>query len=183
MRRALCGLAAAVVVITAFGDVHGGDWFRRTWDGVKTDWRRNNAWPEPFNYVDRDAAVAPFAVMIAKGWQVQHTLGAHHFDPETSALTELGKAKVEWILTQAPAQHRTVFVEQTLNAEETAARMTAVQSFAVHVTPAGTRPEVYSTSLRGRLMPADEIYMLQKGYQDSIPQPRLPAASTGEESP
>ena len=44
------------------------------WHRVHVDWHRNNAWPEPFNLVDREAVRVPLATMVDRGWQLQNTI-------------------------------------------------------------------------------------------------------------
>ena len=89
MRHSFAPLAlATAIAIVAGGAAKAEDIFTWTGHAVARDFARNNHWPEPFMYQDRDAVVRPFAVMIAKGWQVQNTLSEHHFQPDNSRLAD-----------------------------------------------------------------------------------------------
>jgi hypothetical protein len=179
MRRNV--VAAMVLVLGLCASAQADGWFRQLWHNVRTDCARNNAWPEPFNHVDHEAATAIFDVQIAKGMQVQNTLGAYHFDSETGQITEAGKLKVEWILTKAPARNRTVYVERGLTQDVTSARMQSVRGYSTRFTPTGMTADFFETTLPPRRSPADPIVGEQKGFADTAPQPRL-AAPTGDTS-
>ena len=69
---------------------------------VKSDWHRNNMWPQPFIYADRAAVCLPFAIQVNNGWRMQNTIGDAYFDNATQELTVAGQAKVKWIVQQAP---------------------------------------------------------------------------------
>ncbi|MGH7139833.1 MAG: hypothetical protein ACREHD_29185, partial [Pirellulales bacterium] len=95
--------------------------------GLRAEWfhswrrgaDRNRCWPAPFLEPDRMAARAPFAVMINNGWRTQNTLGDDHFDTDTGLLNEAGELKVREILAYSPPEHRTVFVLQARDEQET----------------------------------------------------------------
>ena len=65
------------------------------WDRVHVDWHRNNAWPEPFNLVDRAAVKTPIAVMVDRGWQLQNTIPDQLFNAETQELTRRRRTESE----------------------------------------------------------------------------------------
>ncbi len=176
MRRNV--VAAMVLVLGLSATAQAEGWFRQLWHTVTTDCYRNNAWPEPFNHVDRQAATAIFDVQIAKGMQVQNTLGAYHFDSDTGQITDAGKLKVEWILTKASARSRTVYVERGLTQEDTAARLQSVRGFSARFSPTGMTADVFETTLPPRRSPADPIVGEQKGFADTMPQPRLAAPTS-----
>lgn len=165
---------AAVVLSCLAGSAHA-DWFHRMWSSMRTDFRRNNAWPYTFVYDDIQAANAPFDVMIYNGWRVQNTLGPHYFEEGTTDLTEAGKLKIQWIMTEAPEQFRTVFVERSNNRAVTAARIEAVRLAATESLPEGVEAEVVETNLPARGTPAEYINTVNEKYKASMPDPRLPA--------
>jgi len=139
------------------------------------DFKRNNCWPSPFMAPDRQAVRAPFVVMVHNGWRRQNILGEYHFSPDNGELTEAGKLKIQWILTQAPKQHRIIFVHQAQNAEETAARIDAVQQLAAQLAPANELPEVVATHLNEAGWSADKIDRDNRDfYEKTAPKPPLP---------
>ena len=98
------------------------------WNKMAADWHRVHCWPKPFDRADRTALQAPFSTMKNNGWRRQTTLGEHHFNWETEELNHAGNGQLRWILTQAPLNRRTVYVQQGKTATSTAARVDSVKS-------------------------------------------------------
>ena len=69
-------------------------------------------------------------------------------------LTEAGRIKIRWILTEAPQHHRTIYVQKAADAEVTAARIDNVQQLAAQMQPEGTLPLVLETGVPVRGWPA-----------------------------
>jgi hypothetical protein len=150
------------------------------WGDVHTGWHRNNEWPEPFVERDRDAAVAPFLVMIANGWQKQNLIGENYFDENTGSLTLAGRDRIRSILRNAPTEHRTVYVERDLNENVTAMRMDEVQRAVALMQPSGPLPDVLASDMVASGRPAAIVSAEIKGYETSVPTPRLGSkASSG----
>jgi hypothetical protein len=141
--------------------------------------KRNNFWPEPFVYADRQAAREPFVAMVSNGWQRQNTLGDHHFDEQTGALTEAGRLKVLWILNEAPEQHRNIFVHRAATSQETLVRMQAVEQLVVHAVSSGPLPPVFETSRPEDLSPAERVDTVWKKFIQGTPEPKLPSSMGG----
>lgn len=173
MRRIGTTLIAGLLLTAAAGTVQAG-WWQRLVHSVRTDFHRNNEWPYTFVYADREAAFAPFEVMTYNGWRVQNTLGDHHFDAATGALTEAGRIKVQWIVTQAPEEYRTIYVQRAESSAVTVDRLEAVREVALAAAPEGMTPEIAETSIAPRGTPADYIDNVGRKYSDSMPAPRLP---------
>jgi hypothetical protein len=117
--------------------------------------------------------------MIHNGWRMQNTLAAHHFREGTMELTEAGKLKVLWIVTEAPAQHRTIYVERASHPQVTAGRIQNVQIIAAGSSMEGVSPPVFETGIPARGWPADQIDATTRKWYDSAPSPRLPDRSGG----
>jgi hypothetical protein len=168
-------LAAALCVCPLAGATEVQNFF----NSCKQDFRRNNAWPEPFIWPDRAAACAPFGVMIHNGWRMQNTLAAHHFREGTDELTEAGKLRVLWIVTEAPPQYRTIYIERADNAEITGGRIRNVSIAAQGLSMDGVAPPVMATGVAARGWPADQIDATTRRWYDTAPDPRLPDRSGG----
>lgn len=150
-------------------------------ESMARDTKRNNCWPQPFVCPDRQAVRAPFVVMVNNGWRRQNILGDYHFESETGELTEAGKLKVRWILTQAPQQHRVVFVSRAQSPAETSARIDSVEQLAVQFTPPGQEPAVMETHLTAAGWPADQIDKLNREFFEKTSiSPRLPEKVEGQ---
>jgi hypothetical protein len=153
------------------GIVEGTKAFCRS---VARDTKRRNCWPEPFTRPDRYAVRSPFGVMVENGWRRQNLLGEHHFVAQGTELTEAGRMKVRWILTEAPAQHRTIYVQRAIKSDVTAARIDTVQQLAAELLPEGALPLVLETSIPVRGWPASRADMIGRKFDASTPDPRLP---------
>ena len=172
LRRAIA--SAAVIGLVATVAPVNADW-NSFWTGVERDRVRNNCWPEPFISIDRQAARAPISMMVAKGWQRQNLLGEHHFDKDKQALSQAGQIKLHWILTQAPVEQRTVFVERAHTEEDTTTRIDVVQQAATKLVAKGTLPQVVVSTMMSRGWPADYVDSINRKYGETTPPPRLPA--------
>lgn len=149
------------------------------WQSVARDWKRNNCWPDAFLPADRLAARAPFVVMVHNGWRRQNLVADHHFEEGTSTLNESGELKIRWIMTQAPRQHRTIYVHRASTPEQTAKRVEAAQTFAGKFATRGEAPVVQETDIDMVGLPAVRVDMIDRAWLESAPPPRLPDCGTG----
>ena len=170
-----------VLIAFASATQVSADWFFGIFDSIARDVKRRQCWPDPFVCPDRAAARAPYATMVANGWQRQNMLGEYHFESGTGQLTEAGRLKLRWILTAAPQQHRGVWVHRAMTEEETAARMAAVFRLASQITP-NDLPSVQPTSISDEGWPADQVDLIGRKFQSSTPPPRLPAPTSSSTS-
>jgi hypothetical protein len=173
--RLHCAVLACVGVLAVADYGIAGDVWGGFCHGVRRDWARNNYWPEPFIYPDRDAVVAPFGVMIAKGWQVQNTLSDHHFQPGTAHLTDSGVLKMQQVLMESDPHRRTIFVQTTASPEQTAARLASVRSTAAQNSH-GMEPAVYPTSVHAHAWSAETIHGINVKLREAQGPIKLPAA-------
>lgn len=180
MRRIL-GVAAlaAAALASSSATAHAGDWCSDIWNSMSRDFERNNVWPEPFVHYDRRAVYEPFALMVQKGWARQNTLGAHYFEPGTTNLTEAGALRVQWIMTQAPPEFRTVYVELGATAVESEGRLLSVRSIAQRFVPEGMPVQVMATATPVPGWSAEEINSTRIMFRDTAPPPRLPSGAGG----
>lgn len=144
------------------------------------DWKRNNCWPEPFVCPDRMRVRSAFVQMVANGWERQNLLSDHHFEPSDGKLNHAGKLRVQWILHEAPPQHRIIYVKRSLNAEQTASRVDSVQQVAMELASHGDLPRVVETNVSPVGWPAERVDAIGRKFQASTPEPRLPCASGTE---
>ena len=105
---------------------------------------------------------------------MQNLVGEYYFDNRSHQLTAAGRDRVRWIVTQAPAQFRTVFVQRGNTADQTAMRVDSIQKFAAEMFPTGELPAVVDTNLQPRGWPADYINTVYSTFEKSTPSPRLP---------
>jgi hypothetical protein len=171
-------LAAACVVSPA----RAGDAWHNFWDEVHIGWHRNNEWPEPFSTADKQAAVSPFCVMIANGWQRQNLIGENYFDDGSKNLNIAGIERVRFILRQAPVEHRVFYVERDLNDDVTTMRVDAVQQAVAALQPRGPMPEVIVSNMVPEGRSAEMVAAEIKSYVTSAPTARLGGHSSGGSS-
>jgi hypothetical protein len=172
MRRLIvcCGLTVTLAI--GAGAAQAG--WHEFWARTKTDWQRNNAWPEPFVTVDRSLARTPFLIMADNGWKMQNTIGDVLFEGETNQLNRAGELKVKYIVTQSVAHRRAVYVLRGETAEATATRLESVQVAISKYVPEGPLPPVNITETEPESTPGQYIDAINQAYQSTTPSPRLP---------
>lgn len=153
-------------------------WMKRAARSVATDYRRNSTWPKPFLPAERDSVCAPFALMVAKGWQTQNTLGEYHFREGTANLTEAGKIRVRSIMSDVPPQFRTVYVPVGETEDTTTARLEGVERFIERYSHEEGVTNVASTTRPPRGRSAETVDAISRGFSQSTPVPRIPASTT-----
>jgi len=158
------------------------NWLSDFFHSVVRDTKRRNCWPKPFTRPDLEAVRTPMATMVSNGWRRQNMLGDHHFVPEDGLLTDSGRLKLRWILTEAPQQHRTVFVHSAESPEATVARLELVRQAAVEMVGETNLPPVLKTGISSRGWPASRVEAITRKFEQSIPEPVLPKAEGGGSS-
>jgi hypothetical protein len=169
-RRIVLALA---VWFAAVAPGAAADWFTNGWRGFKTDWHRNNCWPEPFCYPDRASVWNMVDAQVAKGWQMQNLLGPSHFEPDGERLSGAGMAKLRSILIQSPGQYRTVFVERAWRDDTTVKRVDAVQQGIASLVQ-GPMPEVLVTDSHMIGTPAEYVNAVKGSFYQNLPPVKLP---------
>ena len=145
----------------------------RFWRDVGRSTARNNAWPDPFIPDDRAAARAPFEVMTQNGWRYNNTLSDHHFDL-AGRLNESGDRMVQTISQQYPTGRRMIYVLRSTDPAISQARLDSVYAAANRYVLPGDVAQVGETHLRPEGWPASFVVTIERGYQESTPQPRIP---------
>ena len=140
-------------------------------------YRANVIWPRQFVPAARRPVLETYAVMVNNGWRRQNLLGDYHFDPKTNELTRAGEMKVQWILTQAPAHRRSVFVQRASNQSETATRIAAVQGYSSQMSPHVGPVSVNDTHIVAEGHSASAVDNMFTGFQANQLPPVLPAAT------
>jgi hypothetical protein len=166
---ALGGLATSAQAIWVDDGVHY----------VKRGYHQNKAWPWPYVCADRIAVREPFCVMVNNGWRRQNLLGPHHFTETSDRLTTAGELRIRWIMTQAPSERRTIFIERDVDPTVTAQRSATARSYVSQVAVDGQLAQVVETHLISEGRPASVVDATNVRFQESMPPPMLPAATVG----
>jgi len=178
MRRIVLA-ASAFAIVGGFVHTAHAVWVDQTAHYIKHGYHQNVAWPFPYICPDRVAVREPFALMINNGWRRQNLLGPHHFKSPTE-LTTAGELRIHWIMTQAPVERRTVFIERDLNPQITEQRLATVRDYATRVVLDGQTPQVADTHLVSEGRPAAVVDHTNTRFQESMPPPVLPAVLGAE---
>ncbi len=174
MRRfVLGGMVAMSVCVATPQSMLAGEF----WGKCKRIFSLNLDWPSPYIQQDRASVSAHFAAMTENGWRTQNLLCEYHFTPNGEKLTPAGEIRLKWILTQAPAQHRLVYLQKAGDPQETLARVEAVQKYAQLVQNAPA--SLVETDMETRGRPAEQVDVISRSALDSMPAPVLPAGSKG----
>jgi hypothetical protein len=120
--------------------------------------------------------------MVHNGWRRQNLLGKYHFNENGDKLSEAGRLKVDWIMTQAPQQRRVVYVERSPETDVTARRTEAVEQFASDVSSYSTPVNVQETNVRDEGHPAGAVDAVFTGFSQNQRPPQLPSSSGGSGS-
>lgn len=120
-------VAVAGFLVFATASTSNADW-HSFWHRFNVDYQRNNAWPHPFREVAAAQTRAPFEVQRLNGWQLHNTLNHGLFRDGDGQLSYAGQQQIQYIMTAAPVQHRTLFVVRAPNAVETDARVASVRN-------------------------------------------------------
>jgi hypothetical protein len=139
----------------------------------------NVQWPRSFIPPARQSVSSTYDAMVNNGWRRQNLLGDYHFNAETNELTEAGKLKVNWILSQAPPQRRNVFVQRARHEMETSERVTAVHQYAGSMSPGVGTVSVNDTHIVAEGHPASTVDSMFTGYETNRRAPVLPASTYG----
>ncbi len=152
----------------------GAFWLDAFYCELENGRRENSEWPKRYVAQDRMNAHAPFDVMIENGWRKQNLLGRHHFNEDCTKLTEAGKLRVQWILTQPPVQHRQVFIERSLQEELTQTRIETANQFAAKVLRDGSQASIQETHIVSDGRPATTVNFVNTTFRENMPVPALP---------
>ena len=176
MRRLVLLVTVGMMFGGSASSARADNWWTEFWGGVHDGWHRNNAWPEPFIYQDRETVAAPFGAMINKGWERQNLLSEYHFEDGAHALVlnQAGQLKVRWILTQAPQSQRIIYVQRGTSPAQTQARMLLVQQAAVAVVGPGESPSIAVSNMDASGWSAENVDAIYRKAALSRPDPRLP---------
>jgi hypothetical protein len=136
----------------------------------------NQLWPEQYIGPARRGICQSFDVMTRNGWRRHNLLGPAHFDRTGMELSEAGRLKVQWILTQSPPNHRTVFIERSRDPQQTAARLESVQALAANLSTDAA--DVQETDIRDWGRPASTVDAVFTGFSANQRVPMLPPSST-----
>jgi len=135
----------------------------------------NVRWPADFIPPARRPIGDVYDKMIHNGWRRQNLLGDYHFTPDSNELTEAGKHKVQWILTQAPPSRRNIYIQRSRTVEDTATRIAAVQQWSSYSSPAAEYVNVSDTHIRAEGQSATSVDSIFTGFHANRPLPVLPA--------
>jgi hypothetical protein len=182
MRRSLLAVVA-VFVTSAFVQSADAVWIEDSYHNIKRGYHRNVAWPWPYICPDRIAVREPFNLMVNNGWRRQNLLGPHHFKPETNQLTTAGELRVHWIMTQAPEERRSIFVERAGDPEVTAQRLAVVREYAAQVALDAQPPQTLETHLVSEGRPAAVVDATNVRFYESMRPPVLPPPVAGVGAP
>ncbi|MCA9260216.1 MAG: hypothetical protein KDA61_13485 [Planctomycetales bacterium] len=131
-------------------------------------------WPTQYVQAPRNSICSTFEIMARNGWRRQNLLGQYHFKAGTGELTDAGRLKAHWVLTQAPVERRTVFIERAPSDEETAKRVAAVQDWSSGNARFDGKASISETDIVDVGRPAQAVDAVFTGWAANQPAPILP---------
>jgi len=190
MKKFLIAASAALVLVTSYSAAsaqcgcQGGcsPYQASLAHQYRSAYDANVQWPRIFIPAARSSVCSTYDAMVNNGWRRQNLLGNYHFDARTNELTDAGKLKVNWILSQAPMQRRNVFVQRGGEEVQTTARIAAVHDYSAQLAH-GTAPmSVNDTHIVAEGHSAGSVDNVFTGYQANRLPPVLPAATSSASS-
>jgi hypothetical protein len=170
-------IAATASTALAIGASASAFWLDAVGQHCNEVRRTNQLWPQQFVGQDRINAAAPFDVMVRNGWRRQNLLGTHHFNEDCTQLTDSGRLRMQWILTQLPPEHRQVFVERSIDPSVTQARIETARGYASQVVIDGTPADVTDTHIVSEGRPAPTVDYVNTQFRENMPIPALPESA------
>lgn len=170
----MCVVLVGFFVIGGSSTLAQDHWFGRWHRHCHTVKERNTCWPKPFIDADRESVEEPFRAMVHNGFKRQHLLSAHHFEGGT--LNEAGRMKAIWLISQTPAHRHSIFVQRSMDPQETHDRISSVQSWANKIARGGP-VTVMASDMAPRPSAGDRLDMINRKADETIPNPRIPASS------
>jgi hypothetical protein len=140
-------------------------------------YHENSIWPRQYMAPARRGICQSFDLMVSNGWRRNNLLGKYDFAPNGEGLSEAGRLRVEWILTNAPPQRRTIFVQRGGDAQQTAERVEAVQLLASSVNPGAAQVDIQETYMLDEGRPAATVDAVFTGFSANQPVPMLPSST------
>lgn len=176
MKRTLLAMAAVLAASPS-----EAFWLGEFYNYLETRREENARWPSQYVGQDRVAAAAPFEIMVRNGWRRQNLLGSHHFNEDCTQLSQAGKLRVQWILTQAPPEHRELFVERSIEEGVTQSRLDTVNQFAAQVVRDGVPAQAQETHILSDGRPAVTVDFVNTQFRENMPVPTLPSQQASAE--
>jgi hypothetical protein len=143
-------------------------------------------WPWPYLCTDRQCVMDMTRTQEANGWLSETTLYEYYFNPDTNELTQPGKMHLRWILDYAPANYRSVWIQQVDDPAASQARMQNVRVAASQIAGTNLPPIQYRVAMPPS-RPAVEAEAIRRKELQTIPTPRIPlptsAAGSSSTSP
>ena len=130
-------------------------------------------WPHPYNCQDREYVHSLSAAQVSNGWVTMTTLYDYHFNSDMHQLNASGRMQLRWILENAPARHRYVFVQAATDQATSELRVAAAKNEIITLIGDDQAPPVLVriTSPVGR--PAEELDNIRRKERESIVNPRI----------
>jgi hypothetical protein len=132
-------------------------------------------WPWPYLCTDRQCVLDMVHAQEANGWLSETTLYEYYFNPDTNDLTVPGKMHLKWILEYAPANFRSVWIQQVEDPGAGQQRMNNVRLAATRLCGnAGNLPPIAFRMGMPPSRPAIEVDTIRRKELQTIPSPRIP---------
>jgi len=141
-------------------------------------------WPWPYLCTDRACVMDMTRAQEANGWISETTLYEYYFNPDTNELTQPGKSHLRWILDYAPANYRSVWIQQVDDQAAAQQRMNNVRHVAMQIAGGNNVPPIQWRVAMPPSRPAIEAEAIRRKELQTIPTPRipLPASAAGAAS-
>lgn len=140
----------------------------------------NSYWPYPYSCADKAVVGQILNTQIANGWQQESTFFNYHFDPVTNELNSSGRDHLYWLLSSAPAEFRTAFVETSrVDPGISNARLASVQSEATRMVGVDQAPPIMLRVATPYGTPAQQVDAVFKYRTENLNPPPMVQYTSG----
>jgi len=140
-------------------------------------------WPHPYDELDRMSVHTIVNAHVMTGWHSACTLYEYHFEPGSQSLNSSGRAHLQWILLNVPAEHRQALVASSVNSQMNAQRLAEVESSVAGYIGEGNSMPVVLRMMTPHGRPASEVDAIHEGRMDAMPAPAIEYTSVGTAGP
>ena len=138
---------------------------------------RNDAWPKPFNCVDRQLYESQWGKYIDAGYERQCVLSSVHFDQETNKLSRFGRTIVSGLVQNMPQARKTIYIHRDADEQLSQERLDNVRESIEYMFGHNTPAQVAFTNQVPVRVGALRIETLQRLEAEATPVPIIPIAA------
>jgi hypothetical protein len=138
---------------------------------------RNDAWPKPFNCIDRQLYERQWGKYIDAGYERTCVLSSMHFDQSTNELSQFGRTIVSGLVQNMPQARKVVYIHRDGDEQRSQERLENVRESIEYMFGHNTPAQVAFSNQAPVRVSALRVETLQRLEAEATPVPIIPIAS------